>query len=67
MNIYTCNFEGHNPIGATAVVVARDRGHARRLLNRKLQEEGLELSGDEDIVKVETDSAQAIVLHNGDY
>ena len=35
MNIYTCQgFEGHNPIGTAAVVVARDKGHARRVLGR---------------------------------
>lgn len=69
MNIYTCTeFQGHWPVGTAAVVVAQDRGHARRLLNRELKERGLpEVTSTEGIKLVDTAVAKALILLDGEY
>lgn len=68
MNVYTTrDFVGHNPIGQVAMVVARDRGHAARLLRKKLEESGLTLLEGAVFKKVHTDVAEAHVLHDGQY
>lgn len=69
MNVYYCTgFLGHAPVGTSALVVAKDRGHARRLLDKKLKERSLPASTrDDQIVKVDTDEAEAVVLQDGVY
>jgi len=44
MKLFYCNsFEGHNPVGTSAVVVARNKSEARDMLMISLaEEEGLE-------------------------
>jgi len=69
MNVYyITGFEGHNPVGTAAVVVANDRGHARRLLDAELKGRGLNpLERDAKFVKIEGAVTQAIVLNDGQY
>ena len=68
MNTYTTyDFKGHNPVGSVAVVVARDRGHARRLLSKKLQAQGLALEPEAVFKKLDTENAEAHVLLDGEY
>jgi hypothetical protein len=69
MNVYyTTGFEGHNPVGTAAMVVARDRGHARRLLDVELKSRGLEgTEPDAKFVKIDVGVTQAIVLNDGEY
>ena len=44
MRAYVCtSFKGHFPVGTAAVMVANDRGHALRLLAKKLEGAGLEV------------------------
>lgn len=69
MNIYTCTgFQGHYPVGTAAVVVAQDRGHARRLLNRELAAQNLpEITDLKQIQLVDSTVAKATILLNGEY
>ena len=67
MKVFTCtSFGGHYPVGTAAVIVARDRGHARRLLRKALKECGLE-EDNEIFVEVDVETAGAIVLRDGEY
>jgi len=52
-------------VGTAAVVVARDRGHARKLLiEAGAKDEELELS---DFLELDLETEGALVLQNGDY
>ena len=68
---YSDSFVGHNPIGTAAVIVAKDKGHARRLLEKELKNYDLELEGFLDckvtLEEIDPTKAQAIVLSDGDY
>lgn len=69
MNVYTiADFEGHTPAGSAAVVIARDKGHARRLLNADLEQRGLpELGAHETFDKLDLNVARSLVLNDGIY
>ena len=68
MNTYTVSFTGHYPVGACAVVVAKDRGHAKRLLNQLLQQKGLKpVEDSKDVKPLRTDVANATILNDGNY
>jgi len=69
MNVYTIQgFTGHNPVGTAAMVVARDKGQARRLLDKDLESRGLpKLQPEVSFTKVDTNVAQSVVLHDGEY
>ncbi len=71
MKVYTCNdFTPHWPTGAAAIIVANDKGHAKRLLNKSLDEKGLgDKNKDQDFTFEELDVGEAWVeiLHGGDY
>ena len=72
MKIYcTTDFEGHWPVGTSAVIVAKDKGHAHRLLEKELKKHGLELEGfcgcKVTFDEVDPTVAKAIVLQEGDY
>lgn len=69
MNTYMITgFEGLWPVGTAAVVVARDRGHAKRLLNATLASRGLKLVEDTKEFKLlDTSQEGAYVLLDGEY
>ena len=75
MKVFTCTkFEGHRfwPAGTSAVIVARDRRHARRLMNIKAHEQGLPIHQGiplelDDFEEVDLTKEQAIILQDGDY
>ena len=73
MKIYYSNdFEGHNPVGTAAVIVAQDKGHAHRLLRKELRKNhSLDLKGFTDLPvtfeEVDPTKAKAIVLLDGEY
>lgn len=65
----TTTFTGHWPVGVAAVIVANDRGHAKRLLlaelsNRKIKQKDI---GDIEFELVDTAKAEAHILNDGDY
>ncbi|KKM63851.1 hypothetical protein LCGC14_1507310 [marine sediment metagenome] len=68
---YTTDFVGHTPIGTSAVIVAQNKGHARRLLAKELENYELKLEGFLDcqinFEEIDPTKAQAIVLSDGDY
>lgn len=71
MNVYTCYFSGHFPVGAVATIIAKDIYEALDLMKDSLKKEGLlddnlDLSVD-DFEEVDTTTPQAIILLDGDY
>lgn len=69
MRVFTCTgFEGHWPVGTSAVVVANTVGHASLLLSDALKLQGLKQEITiEQLVELDTSVAAAIVLQNGEY
>lgn len=61
-------FEGHNPVGVAAVVVADDAMQAAAILNQKLLAHGLKASANaEQFERLPTTHQNAVVLNDGDY
>ena len=69
MNVYTHNgFTGRWPVPTAAVVVAKDKRHAVRLLQSKLKTQDLEQKiSAKDFTLVSADTADVIILSGGDY
>ena len=69
MKIYTnTSFKGHYPVGTAAVVVAKDKKEAARLLSIELSKIGLVQGvASEDMEKVTTTKPAVMVLNDGDY
>lgn len=69
MNVYiTTNFTGHWPVGTAAVVIAKDKGHARRQLAPELERRGLEQDMSKiEFEKLDTNEYGAHVLLDGNY
>jgi len=67
MKVFHCNFKGHYPVGAAAVVVAENNIHAAELLNAELEKERLKPVIAQDMIELDTDAPRAVVLCNGDY
>lgn len=64
-------FPGHYPVGTAAIMVARDRGHARRLLIREARDHGLSLRADDlplnGFTELSLEESGCVILRNGDY
>lgn len=60
------DFDGHYPVGTSAVVVARDEHEAGELLQAALRERGL-TSTDFTLEPLAFDEPRARVLQDGDY
>lgn len=69
MNVYYNSvFTGHYPVGTCAIVVAEDRKTASEILNQNLVSLGLKGDAQEiDMIKVDQETAHAIVVLDGDY
>ena len=71
MKVFThTGFRGYYPVGTSAVIVARDRGHAKRLLLAALPDELKAENQDLDISlfeEVDTSKPNAVILQDGDY
>jgi hypothetical protein len=67
MKVFICNdFEGHYPVGAAAVIIARSEEIAKTMLNMELQQRGLGIK-DATLKEVELTNTKAIILCDGDY
>lgn len=69
LQIYTASNLSGVYLNAAAVIVAHDAGHARRVLMRQLEEQGLKQDRPDEI-KIEpldTTTANCRVVWNGDY
>lgn len=68
---YKVNFHGFWPVGANAIVMARDRGHARRMLLKELDERGLaEKNKDIELdafVECDFGNYGVVILADGNY
>lgn len=66
---YSNDFRGYWPVGASAVIVARDKDEAYILLTSKLIGMGLAPGPDDNftINEVQTDVTGVYVLQDGDY
>lgn len=69
MNVYTnTTFEGHNPVGTAAVVVAVNQSQAANLLEQELIKHGLFVTiKPEEMILVDRTNCNVRVLRNGDY
>lgn len=70
MRVFTCKgFKGYWPTGTAAVVVARDRDHARAELDRALAHAGLDPSDPEmdRLRELDLKHERGYVLADGDY
>ena len=69
MKVYTVTgFEGQWPIGNTAaLVVAKDKRQARKLLSKELEWRNLTLDKDDVFDEVDLETAGAEILSDGDY
>lgn len=69
MRIWCCtDHETHWPVGGASIVVAETEADARRLLTEALAREGLKQLPDEMTLReIDTSTAHAVVLANGDY
>lgn len=67
MKVYTCKgFEGHYPVGTSAVIVGKDYDECRWLLHKALLQAGLK---EQAVFMEELDltTPKAIILNDGDY
>lgn len=61
-------FEGMYPVGTAAVIIAKDKHDAARLLSDQLSDAGMESNvGIEHMIEVNISESKAIILCNGDY
>ena len=69
MKVYTStNFNGHYPVGVSAIVVADSIGLACVLLEQELKKAGLEqVVNREDMKELDLTTKGAIILNDGDY
>jgi hypothetical protein len=67
VKVWHCNFKGHYPVGAAAVVVAENNIHAAELLNVELAKERLKPVIAQDMIELDTSAPRAVVLCNGNY
>lgn len=66
LNVYICiDHDTFCPVGAASVILAVDKGHARRLLGKELLRKGLKPDRF-TVVKLEQ-QAQAVILNDGNY
>lgn len=67
MNVYTCtSFTGFNPIGTAAVIIAKNKRQATRLLREELAAIGLKLD-DDDVIERVPMKLGAWILESGEY
>ncbi len=71
MRVYTTNKFHGAYLGGNAVVVAKDKGHAKRLLMKAIGADPVIAPPDDDhdfeFQEVDTEVAEAKILFNGDY
>ena len=67
MRVFACEFTGHYPVGACAVVVAEDLDTAKGMLLAELAKEGLSLRDSDKWQEIDTTAARAVMILNGDY
>ena len=68
MKIWTNNeFEGHWPVGSTAVVVAKNAQNAAEYLTSALIARGLKGAEEKDMKEVILGEGNVIILCDGDY
>lgn len=70
LKIYTVtDHDGFYPVGVASVIVAVNKGHAARLLDKALIERGLapKKKHDYTLSEVPTDEPVAIILDDGNY
>lgn len=67
LKLYSCTFTGHWPVGACAVVLATGQGDARKRMRDALAAEGLDTTQMLEMKEIDTRTAGAHVLLNGEY
>jgi hypothetical protein len=68
VKLYTCtSFKGRNPVGTAAIIAARDKGHAKRLLTAELTRLGLPQTEPLEVEEFTMTASRAVVLLDGEY
>jgi len=69
MKVFTnSEFTGHWPVGTAAVIIAKDKYDAARILSNELFDFGLEQQiGIDNMIEVDVTEEKAIILRDGDY
>jgi hypothetical protein len=61
-------FEGHYPVGVAAIIIAKDKHDAARLLSNALFDAHLDPNvTEENMIEVNSDEEQALILCDGNY
>lgn len=68
MNVYYCtDFDGHYPVGTSAVVAAETEEQAQELLLAELVEHGLPQNRKITLHRINVTVPRAFILQDGDY
>lgn len=68
MKVFTCtDFPGHWPVGVAAVIIAENEAAADRALRADRKRAGLPINDPVTLTEVDTESAQVLILRDGDY
>lgn len=63
----TTDFQGHWPVGTSAVIVADSNVHAVELMQEALKDEGLDHRQSFTMQEIDPTQPKAHILQNGDY
>jgi hypothetical protein len=65
---YNNSFQGHWPVGTSAIIIAKNEQEAKIILENKLEVIGLKQEVSlGDLVEVKTNKELAIILQDGEY
>lgn len=69
LKVYTAEFVGHYPVGTAAVVVARDKRTARRVLLAALKDAGVPQKSpdDVDLERLDLRDGNVAIIQDGNY
>lgn len=67
LKLYSCKFIGHWPVGACAVILASGPADAKKRMRQALEAEGLDATQSLEVEEIDTRTAGAHILLNGDY
>lgn len=68
MIVYGFTFAGQWPVGASGVVVAKDKRAAIKLIKEELKSKGHEQDIESsDVVRIDTKKPNVVILDDGDY
>lgn len=68
MKVFICtDFNGHYPVGTSALIIAKDIETAKSMLSKELEEIGLSQEPNFTLDEIKTRKEQVIILNDGNY